>query len=85
MMKKEKYSVSLLVYIKSKYKYSQQEEKLSILANGLKGKEVGGGTCLATGKRDKQYYFKSGQDANTFLSYPSVQKTILKEYDLVEI
>jgi len=80
-----KNKVSLLVYIKKQYKYSAQEEKLGILADKLGGKEVGGGTCLATGKRDKQYYFKSVEDAETFLSYPTVKQTILKEYDLVKI
>lgn len=80
-----KNKVSLLVYIKKQYKYSAQEEKLSILADKLGGKEIGGGTCLATGKRDKQYYFKNENDAKTFLSYPTVKQTILKEYDLIEI
>ena len=42
--------VSLLVYIKKQYKYSTQEERLGILADQLGGREVGGGTCLATGK-----------------------------------
>lgn len=86
MMSKEKtQKVSLLVYIKNKYKYTQQEEKLGILADKLGGKEVGGGTDLSTGKRDKQYYFKSESDAKTFLAYPTVKEAILKEYDLVEV
>ena len=85
MMKHKASKVSLLVYIKNKYKYSTQEEKLGILADQLGGREIGGGTCLATGKRDKQYYFESREKARTFLSYPTVQSTILKEYDLVDI
>ena len=85
MMKNKMNKVSLLVYIKKQYKYSTQEERLGILADKLGGKEIGGGTCLATGKRDKQYYFKCESDAKTFLSYPTVKKTILKEYDLVEV
>jgi hypothetical protein len=85
MMKKQTNKVSLLVYIKNKFKYSNQEEKLGILADKLGGREVGGGTCLSTGKRDKQFYFKSKQDAETFLSYQTVKETILKEYDLVKI
>lgn len=85
MMSKKTHNVSLLVYIKKQYKYSTQEERLGILADKLGGKEVGGGTCLATGKRDKQYYFKSEKDAKTFLSYPTVKQTILKEFDLVQI
>jgi len=82
---KNKYEVSLLVFVKNKYKYGQEEEKLGILADKLGGKEIGGGTCLSTGKRDKQFYFKSKQDAETFLSYPTTQQVILKEYDLQEI
>ncbi|NBP02179.1 MAG: hypothetical protein EBU90_19040 [Proteobacteria bacterium] len=82
---KNKFKVSLLVFIKNKYKYGREEEKLGILADQLGGKEVGGGTCLATGKRDKQYYFKSREDANTFLSYPTVKNIILKEHDLVDL
>ena len=83
MMKNKK--VSLLVYIKRQYRYGVQEEKLGVLADKLGGKEVGGGTCLATGKRDKQYFFNSEKDAKAFLSYPTVKQTILKEFDLVEV
>jgi len=82
---KNKFETSLLVYIRNKYKYTNQEEKLGILADQLGGREVGGGTCLSTGKRDKQFYFKSEKDAKTFLAYPTVQETILKEYDLVKV
>ncbi|NBW57243.1 hypothetical protein EBR43_05570 [bacterium] len=85
MMRNKTNKVSLLVYIKKQYKYSTQEERLAILADQLGGKEIGGGTCLATGKRDKQYYFKCERDAKTFLSYPTVKQIILKEYDLIEI
>ena len=85
MMKKQKYKVSLLVYIKNKYKYSKQEEKLGILADKLGGREIGGGTCPAAGKRDKQYYFNSEKDANTFLTYSTVKDTILKEHDMVRV
>ena len=85
MMKKQTHKVSLLVYIKNKYKYGHQEEKLGVLAYGLGGKEIGGGTDLDTGKRDKQYYFKNRQDAEIFLNYPTVKQIILKEYDLVDI
>ena len=85
MSKEKTQKVSLLVYVKSKYKYTQQEEKLGILADKLGGKEIGGGTDLSTGKRDKQYYFNSEKDAKTFLSYPTVKQIILKDYDLVGV
>lgn len=84
-MMSKKYEVSLLVFVKNKYKYSKEEEKLGILADKLGGREIGGGTDLSTGKRDKQYYFKSVEDAKTFLSYSTVKNIILKEYDLVKI
>ena len=84
-MKNKSNKVSLLVYIKKQYRYSTQEERLSILADKLGGKEIGGGTCLATGKRDKQYFFNSEKDTKLFLSYPTVKQTILKEYDLVDV
>jgi hypothetical protein len=84
-MNKKTFDISLLVYIKNKFKYSPQEDKLGILADKLGGKEVGGGTCLSSGKRDKQYFFKTTRDAQTFLNYPTVRETILKEYDLVKI
>lgn len=76
-------SVSLLVFIKNKYKYTDQESKLAILANKLGGRNIGGGTDLSTGKRDQQFIFNSTKDAKTFLSYDTVKQTILKEYDLV--
>ena len=82
---KNKYTHSLLVFVKNKYKYGNQEEKLGILADKLGGKEIGGGTCLSTGKRDKQFYFQNKQSVDTFLDYPTVKETILKEYDLVEL
>lgn len=83
---KNKDKVSLLVFIKNKYKYSEHEERLEVLAQALGGHNVGGGTDLSTGKRDKQYYFKSAEDAKTFLKYPTVQEVILKnDYELVNI
>lgn len=76
--------VSLLVFIKNKYKYTDQESKLQILADKLGGRNIGGGTDLSTGKRDQQFIFNSKKDAKTFLSYSTVKESILKEYDLAE-
>lgn len=84
-MMKNKYSHSVLVYIKKKYAYSQREEQLEVLADALKGTCVGGGTCLSSGKRDKQYMFKSLNDVKTFLDYPTVRESILSDVDIVEV
>jgi len=82
---KSKYSHSVLVYIKKKYAYSKREEQIEVLANALGGKNIGGGTDLSTGKRDQQYYFKSSEDVNTFLNYPTVKEAILNEVDVVPV
>ena len=82
---KNKYSHSVLVYMKKKFAYSKREEQIEVLANALGGKNVGGGTDLSTGKRDQQFYFKSLNDVKTFLKYPTVNEAILTEVDVVEI
>lgn len=69
MMKKHKFS--LLVFMKSKYKYSSAEEMLTGLAIKRKGKCVGGGTCLETGKRDLQFLFHTIVDARNFMKKAS--------------
>lgn len=84
-MMKEKHTHSLLVFMKKKHAYSKTEERLDILADKLGGRNIGGGTNLSNGERDKQYYFKSLEDAKTFLNYPTVQEAIKTNYDLVEI
>lgn len=80
-----KKKVSLLVYIKNKYKYTEREEQLEVLANALGGRNVGGGTDLSTGKRDQQFYFNNEQDANMFLNYPTVKEAILSEVNIVKV
>jgi len=87
MMKVTKKSkqVSLLVFIKNRYKYTDQESKLQILADKLGGRNIGGGTDLTSGKRDQQFIFNDKKDAKTFLSYSTVKESILKDYDLKEI
>lgn len=77
--------VSLLVYIKNKYKYGVREEQLGVLADALGGKFVGGGTNLCDRRRDQQYTFDSIKKAQTFLDYPTVKEAILTEYELVEV
>lgn len=82
---KNKYSHSVLVYMKKKHAYTQTEERLQILADKLGGADVGGGTCFTTGKRDRQFMFKSLDDVKTFLDYPTVKEAILNEVDIVPV
>ena len=84
-MMNKKYTHSLLVYVKKKYTYGKREEQLQILADGLGGKFIGGGTDLSSGKRDQQYYFKSMNDVKSFLDYPTVKEAILSEIDIVPV
>jgi len=82
-MMKNELSHSVLVYMKKKHAYTRTEERLQVLADGLGGRCVGGGTCLSTGKRDQQFMFKSLDDVKTFLDYPTVREAILSEVDIV--
>jgi len=82
---KNKFSHSVLVYIKKKYAYSKREEQIGHLAYSLKGKFIGGGTNLSNGKRDQQYHFKSLEDVKAFLDYPTVREAILSEVDIVPV
>jgi len=82
---KNKDKVSLLVYIKNKYKYTEREEQLEVLANALGGRNIGGGTDLSTGKRDQQFFFNNEQDVNTFLNYPTVKEAILSEINIAKV
>ena len=84
-MMKNKFNFSVLVYMKKKFAYSKREEQLEVLAHALGGKNVGGGTDLSTGKRDQQFYFKTKNDVDTFLDYPTVKEAILPEIDIVSI
>lgn len=84
-MMNNKYSHSVLVYIKKKYAYSKREEQIEYLAINLKGKHIGGGTDLTSGKRDQQFCFKSLEDVKTFLDYPTVREAILSEVDIAEV
>jgi len=71
--------------MKKKFAYSEREEQIEVLAINLGGKNIGGGTDLTTGKRDQQFYFKSLEDVNTFLKYPTVSEAILSEVDILDI
>jgi hypothetical protein len=77
---------SLLVYMKAKYKYTDSEEQLDTLCREkYKGRNVGGGTDLSTGKRDQQFVFNNIKYAQAFLKDKFTAAVILKDYDLVEV
>lgn len=80
-----KNKVSVVVYMKKKFAYGKREEQMEVLANALGGKNIGGGTNLCNGKRDQQFYFKSINDAKSFLEYPTVKEAILSEVEIVEL
>ena len=87
MMKKEtNKEYSLLVYIKAQHKYTDSEVQLETLCKEkFKGRGVGGGTDLSTGKRDQQFVFNKIANAKAFLKHPFTKAVILKDYDLVEV
>jgi len=84
-MMKNKFNISVLVYMKKKFAYTEREDQIEAFAKKLGGKNVGGGTDLTTGKRDQQFYFKDIKDAKTFLKAPSVKESILADVDVINI
>jgi len=77
---------SLLVYMKAQHKYTDSEVQLETLCKEkFKGRGVGGGTDLCTGKRDQQFVFNKIANAKAFLKHPFTKAVILKDYDLVEV
>ena len=87
MMKKETNNeYSLLVYMKAQHQYTDSEVQLETLCKEkFKGRGVGGGTDLSTGKRDQQFVFNKIANAKAFLKHPFTKAVILKDYDLVEV
>jgi hypothetical protein len=87
MMKKQtNKEYSLLVYMKAQHKYTDSEVQLETLCKEkFKGRCVGGGTDLSTGKRDQQFAFEKLTDAKAFLKHPFTKAVILKNFDLVEV
>ena len=87
MMKKQtnkKYS--LLVYIRAQHKYTDSELQLETLCKEkFHGRDVGGGTDLSTGKRDRQFIFANETDAKAFIKHPFTKAVTLKDHDLVEV
>lgn len=73
------------MYMKQAYKYTDAELQLLKIAKTFKGSEIGGGTNLTTGKRDKQYFFLEQNDAKKFLKQAYVKKVTLKEHELSDL
>jgi ribosomal protein L15E len=87
MMKKEtNKQVSVLVFMKAQHKYTDSEKQLETLCKEkYDGRDVGGGTNLSNGKRDRQFIFNKKTNAKAFLRHPFTKAVILKDYDLVEL
>ena len=87
MMKKQTHKeYSLLVYMKAQHKYTDSEVQLETLCKEkYRGRGVGGGTDLSTGKRDQQFVFDKLTDAKAFLKHPFTKAVTLKSFDLVEV
>ena len=84
MMKKQtNKTYSVLVYIKTRYKYINSEEQLCTLCKEkFHGRYVGGGTDLWTGKRDQQFIFQNEADVKAFLNHPFTKTITLKGVDV---
>ena len=80
---KNKYSLSVIVYIKKKYAYSERVEQMIMLAVNLGSVNIGGGADLSSGKRYQHFIFKTINDVQTFLDYPTVREAILSEVNVV--
>jgi hypothetical protein len=86
MKKQTNKEYSLLVYIRAQHKYTDSEKQLEVLCKEkYDGRDVGGGTDLSTGKRDRQFVFDSKANAKAFLRHPFTKAVTLKDYDLVEV
>ena len=83
MKKQTNKTYSVLVYIKTRYKYSDSEEQLCTLCKEkFHGRYVGGGTDLSTGKRDQQFIFQNEMDVKAFLKHPFTKTITLKGVDV---
>ena len=77
---------SLLVFMRAQHKYTDSEKQLETLCKDkYDGRDVGGGTDLSTGKRDRQFIFNSKAKAKAFLRHAFTKAVTLKDYDLVEV
>ena len=59
--------IDLFVILKGKYAYTDAEDELDKLAKRHMGSDIGSGTDMQTGRREKQYYFKTAGSATRFL------------------
>lgn len=59
--------VDVFVFMKDKFAYSEEEDDIDKISRKNKGRDIGGGTDMRTGLREKQYYFRSNGDATRFI------------------
>jgi len=59
--------VDVFVFMKDKFAYSEAEDDIDKISRKNKGRDIGGGTDMRTGLREKQYYFRSNGDATRFI------------------
>lgn len=59
--------VDVFVFMKDKFAYSEAEDNIDKISRKNKGDDIGGGTDMRTGLREKQYYFRSSGDATRFI------------------
>ena len=59
--------VDVFVFMKDKFAGTEAEDDIDKISRKNKGRDIGGGTDMRTGLREKQYYFRSNGDATRFI------------------
>ena len=59
--------VDVFVFMKDKFAGTEAEDDIDKISRKNKGRDIGGGTDMRTGLREKQYYFRSQGDATRFI------------------
>lgn len=59
--------VDVFVFMKDKFAGTEAEDDIDKISRKNKGRDIGGGTDMRSGLREKQYYFRSNGDATRFI------------------
>lgn len=59
--------VDVFVFMKNQFAGTEAEDDIDKISRKQKGRDIGGGTDMRTGLREKQYYFRSNGDATRFI------------------
>jgi hypothetical protein len=59
--------IDVFVFMKDKFAGTEAEDDIDKISRKNKGRDIGGGTDMRTGLREKQYYFRSQGDATRFI------------------